>query len=362
VIERTGHETTLTKETDAAAVPTVAVVTPTRGTGPRDLVLPGDVQAYFDAPLYARVNGYLKIWYHDIGARVTKGEVLATIETPELDEQLEEAKGELAAAQANFSLAQVTAKRWRALVSSNSVSQQSVDEKQSNAIAQESAVSVQKARVQRLLAMESFKTLTAPFDGVVTARNTDIGALINQGSSAAPPLFKVADLHAVRVYVRVPQSYASQLTPGMAATLTEPQYPGVSFPAKLLTTSNSVAVESRTVLVELLAPNPDGKLWPGTYAEVDFHIGNDPNILEVPASALIFRQHGTQLAVLGPNDTVELKDVQVGRNSGTKIEILSGISPNDKVINTPPDTIENGETVQVAGASEGTEGNQAAEH
>jgi RND family efflux transporter MFP subunit len=361
IMERRHHEASLVKETDAAAVPTVAVAEPERGTGPRDLVLPGDVEAYFDAPIYARVSGYLKKWSYDIGAHVKKGDALATIETPELDEQLDEAKGELAVAQANLALAQVTAKRWKALVATNSVSQQSVDEKQSNALAQDSAVAAQKAHVQRLLAMQGFKTLAAPFDGVVTARNTDIGALINQGSSnSAPPLFKVADTHEMRVYVRVPQSYASQLQPGLKATLSEPQYPGVTFPATLATTSNAVALESRTVLVELIAPNPDGKLWPGTYAEVSFHLGNDASVLKVPASALIFREHGAQLAILGPNDTIQLKNVTIGRNLGTHIEILSGIGPDDKVVTAPPDTLQDGEVVQVASAPD--DDKQSAEH
>ena len=361
VISRQGHETTLTKETNEAAVPIVAVITPKMGTGPRDLVLPGDVQAYFDAPLYARVNGYLRAWYHDIGARVTKGEVLATIETPDLDQQLDQAKSDLAVAQANLSFAQVTAKRWHNLLGSNSVSQQSSDEKASNAEAEAAVVNAQKAHVQRLLAEEAFKNLVAPFDGVVTARNTDVGALINQGSSNSPPLFKVADVHEMRVYVRVPQVYASQLKVGMMASLSQPQYPGVTFPAKLDTTSNSVAMESRTVLVELMAANPDGKLWPGTYAQVDFHLGSDANVLRVPSSALIFREHGAQLAVLGPDDTVTLKDVRVGRNSGTEIEILDGISAQDKIINAPPDTLDVGEKVQVAGAATDAS-DQVAEH
>jgi RND family efflux transporter MFP subunit len=351
VISRQGHEATLTTETNTAAVPVVALVSPVHGTGPRDLVLPGDVQAFYDAPLYARVNGYVKAWYHDIGARVTKGEVLATIETPELDEQLDQAKGDLAMAQANLALAQVTAKRWHALLTTNSVSQQSADEKASNEQAQEAVVIAQKAHVQRLVALEAFKNLVAPFDGVVTARNIDVGALINQGSSNTPPLFKVADVHAMRVYVRVPQVYASQLKVGMKAVLSQPQYPGVTFPAKLDTTSNSVAMESRTVLAELMAPNPDGKLWPGTYAQVDFQLGSDPDVLRLPTGSLVFREHGAQIAVLGPDNTVAMKDVRVGRNFGTQIEILSGLSPNDKVINAPPDTLENGEKVQVAGNS-----------
>ena len=361
VISREGHETALAKETNIAAVPVVALVSPLHGTGPRSLVLPGDVQAYFDAPLYARVNGYVKAWYHDIGARVTKGEVLATIDTPELDEQLDQAKGDLAMAQANLALAQVTAKRWHALLATNSVSQQSADEKASNSQAQEAVVTAQKAHVQRLLAMAAFKNIMAPFNGVVTARNTDVGALINQGSSNTPPLFKVADVHEMRVYVRVPQIYASQLKVGMKATLTQPQYPGVTFPATLATTSNSVAVESRTVLVELMAPNPDGKLWPGTYAQVDFQLGGDPDVLRVPTSSLIFREHGAQIAVLGPGDTVAMKDVRVGRNFGTQIEILSGLDPDEKIINAPPDTLESGEKVQVAG-NPAPAGDEVAEH
>ena len=361
VISREGHETALAKETNIAAVPVVALVSPLHGTGPRSLVLPGDVQAYFDAPLYARVNGYVKAWYHDIGARVTKGEVLATIDTPELDEQLDQAKGDLAMAQANLSLAQITAKRWHALLATNSVSQQSADEKASNSQAQEAVVTAQKAHVQRLLAMAAFKNIMAPFNGVVTARNTDVGALINQGSSNTPPLFKVADVHEMRVYVRVPQIYASQLKVGMKATLTQPQYPGVTFPATLATTSNSVAVESRTVLVELMAPNPDGKLWPGTYAQVDFQLGGDPDVLRVPTSSLIFREHGAQIAVLGPGDTVAMKDVRVGRNFGTQIEILSGLDPDEKIINAPPDTLESGEKVQVAG-NPAPAGDEVAEH
>ena len=361
VISREGHETALAKETNIAAVPVVALVSPLHGTGPRSLILPGDVQAYFDAPLYARVNGYVKAWYHDIGARVTKGEVLATIDTPELDEQLDQARGDLAMAQANLALAQVTAKRWHALLATNSVSQQSADEKASNSQAQEAVVTAQKAHVQRLLAMAAFKNIMAPFNGVVTARNTDVGALINQGSSNTPPLFKVADVHEMRVYVRVPQIYASQLKVGMKATLTQPQYPGVTFPARLATTSNSVAMESRTVLVELMAPNPDGKLWPGTYAQVDFQLGGDPDVLRLPTSSLIFREHGAQIAVLGPGDTVAMKDVRVGRNFGTQIEILSGLDPDEKIINAPPDTLESGEKVQVAG-SPAPAGDEVAEH
>ena len=210
-------------------------------------------------------------------------------------------------------------------------------------------VAAQRAHLDRLRALESFKRLAAPFDGIVTARNTDVGALIASGSAAPKPLFKVADMHEMRVYVRVPQAYASELTKGLQATLTEPQYPGVTFPATLASTSDSVAMESRTVLVELLAPNPDGKLWAGTFAEVSFQLPSNPDILHVPASALIFRSHGAQLATV-QNDHVVMKEVTIGRNLGNEIEIEQGVSRSDQVITSPLDSLENGEPVRIAGA------------
>jgi RND family efflux transporter MFP subunit len=205
--------------------------------------------------------------------------------------------------------------------------------------------------VDRLRALENFRRLAAPFDGIVTARNTDIGALINAGSNAPTPLFKIADMHEMRVYVRVPQSYAAELKPGLHASLTEPQYPGRIFDSKLDTTSVSVALESRTVLVELLAPNPDGKLWPGTFADVTFDLPGDGNLLFVPASALVFRNQGAQLATVGSDNRIVMKDVTIGRNLGTEIEIESGITAKDRVITSPLDTLENGEEVLLANAS-----------
>ena len=351
IFTRQQSDAALATWTSRQAIATVSVAHPTRDDAPRTLTLPGDVEAFYEASIYARVSGYLAGWSQDIGAHVRAGQVLATIDTPELDEELAQAQADLATSQAQSTLADLTAKRWHALLASNSVSVQSADEKEGDAAARRAEVGAQKAHVDRLRALESFKRLTAPFNGVVTARNTDVGALITGGSSAATPLFKVADMHEMRVYVRVPQAYASELQPGMQASLTEPQYPGRSFPATLATTSQSVAAESRTVLVELMAPNPQGKLWAGTFAEVRFDVPGDAGVLRVPASALIFRSHGAQLATVDREDRIVLKDVTIGRNLGTEIEIESGIAAADRVVTTPLDTIEGGDKVNVADAT-----------
>ncbi len=348
IIGRNRSDAALATWTNQQAVPTVQVAPPDHSSAQQHLILPGDVQAFYEAPIYARVSGYLKSWSQDIGAHVRRGQILGIIETPDLDEELAQAEADLATARARAALADLTATRWHALLQSNSVSQQSADEKRGDAAAEKAMVAAQLAHVSRLEALESFKRLAAPFDGIVTARNTDVGALITAGSSAAVPLFKVADMHEMRVYVRVPQSYASQLAIGMQATLTEPQYPGITFPAVLATTSQSVAADSRTVLVELMAPNSQGKLWAGTYAEVDFSLPPKPNVLRVPASALVFRAHGAQLATVTPDDRVVMKNVTIGRNLGNEIEIESGISATDRIITTPLDTLENGQSVRVA--------------
>jgi RND family efflux transporter MFP subunit len=348
IYSREESEAALTDWTQKQAIPTVAVAHPTQNTEAQKLVLPGDVQAFYEAPIYARVSGYLASWSEDIGAHVRRGQTLGIIDTPDLDQEMAQAEADLATAQARQNFADLTAKRWHALVASNSVSQQSADEKEGDALAVRAEVNGQRAHVDRLRALENFKCLAAPFDGIVTARNTDIGALINAGSNTAAPLFKVADMHEMRIYVRVPQSYAAELKPGLHASLTEPQYPGRTFDATLETTSVSVALESRTVLVELLAPNPDGKLWPGTFADVTFDLPGDAHVLRVPASALIFRSNGAQLATVGSDSRIAMKDVTIGKNLGTEIEIESGITQADRVVTSPLDTIENGEQVAVA--------------
>jgi RND family efflux transporter MFP subunit len=334
--------------TKAQAIPTVAVVVPKRGAKDQELVLPGDIEAYYEAPIYARVPGYLKMWYKDIGAHVKAGEQLAVIDTPEIDQQLEQAKSDLASVQANATLAELTAKRWHSLLASQSVSQQTADEKEGDALAKKALVAASQANVERLQALENFKHITVPFDGVVTARETDIGALINAGSGSGVELFKVADIHQMRVYVRVPQAYASQLKQGMEADLKLAQYSHQAFKARLETTANAISKESRTVLVELMADNPDGKLWPGTFAEVHFHLPPDPDIYHIPTSALVFREHGLEVATVGADDKVALKPVTAGRDLGTQIEIVSGLDPSDRVIDNPPDSINTGDVVKTA--------------
>jgi RND family efflux transporter MFP subunit len=348
VLEREATDRHLAQWSDAQAVRSVAIVRPQPETRAQSLVLPGDVDAWYEAPIFARVPGYVKMWYKDIGARVKAGDLLAEIDTPDLDQQLTQAQQDLNTALANQKLAVVTAKRWQALLKSQSVSQQSVDEKVADAAALEAKVAAAQANVGRLEAMEGFKRIVAPFEGVVTARRTDIGALINVGSATGPGLFAVADLHAMRVYVRVPQSFSAQIRRGMKAKLSLPQYPGQSFAATVETTSNAINTESRTVLVELVADNPDGKLWPGTFATVSFDLPPDTDVVQIPASALLFQSAGLQVVVLGAQDRVELRSVKVGRNFGTTIEILAGVTAADKVIDSPPDSITSGEQVRPA--------------
>ena len=328
--------------------PLVEVIAPARETKGRPIVLPGSVDAFYEAPIYARVSGYLKMWYQDIGAHVKAGQVLADIDTPELDEELAQAKSDLATTQANAALADLTAKRWKGLLTSQAVSQQAVDEKTGKATALRALVAASQSNVDRLLAMASFKRIVAPFDGVVTARKTDIGALINAGSGAGVELFKVADMHEMRVYVRVPQNYSSDLHTGITATLHMPQYPNRKFDATLATTSNAITKESRTVLVELMAANPDGALWPGTFAEVHFDLPPDPNILLLPANTLLFRKEGLQVAVVGPDNKVALKKITIGRDLGPEVEVTAGLLATDRVIDSPSDSLAAGFEVSVA--------------
>jgi RND family efflux transporter MFP subunit len=347
IIERKDSDAKLAQWTDAQAVPSVTVIHAKTGAPEQEIVLPGDIQAWNQAVLYARVNGYLKSWSKDIGARVTAGEVLGSIEAPDLDQQLDQARAKLASTQADTKLANLTAKRWKALLNTASVSQQTTDEKSGDAEAKAALVNAAAADVKRLEALESFKRVTAPFDGVVTARNTDIGDLISIGTGSRP-LFTVSDIHAMRIYVRVPQAYAAELHPGMDADLQLQQYPNQTFHAKLLTTSNAIAEASRTVLAQLIADNPDGKLWPGAYVQVHFKLPTDPNVLILPTSALLFREHGLVVATVGSNDRVALKPIKIGRDLGTQVEIDSGVSSSDKIIDSPSDSLEGGTLVKIA--------------
>jgi RND family efflux transporter MFP subunit len=341
-------ESSLAEKTDREATPTVAVVKPEQGTADQTLALPGDIQAFFEAPIYARVSGYLKSWNEDIGAHVKGGQLLAEIDTPDLDQQLNQAKADLAVAQSNEDLAALTSKRWQVLVKKDAVSQQDADEKAGDAQAKQAAVVAAQANVQRLMALETFKRIVSPFDGVVTARETDVGALINAGSGAGPELFRVADIHEMRIYVRVPQALSGNLAPGQVAELHLPQYPNRTFQAEVATTSHAINQASRTLLVELRAGNPQGELEPGTFAEVHFKLPPNPGVLRLPTSALLFREDGLKVATVGADNTVELKPVTIGRDLGTEVEIVSGLSASDRVINSPSDSIGEGEKVAIA--------------
>ena len=347
IVNRSRSETQLTHWTREQAIPEVAVVTPQRGVGSQELVLPGQVEANYEAPIHARVSGYIKMWYEDIGAHVKAGQLLAEIDTPDLDQQLLQAKASLASAKADAELAQLTAKRRQASIVANAVSQQTIDEKVGDATARRAQADAAAANVQRLNVLESFKRVVAPFDGIVTARKTDIGALINANGESGPELFSVADLHKIRVYVRVPQAFSGMLTPGMTAVLKLPQFPDQPFEAKLDTTSNAIDHDSRTVLAEFLTDNPNGKLWPGTYAETHLQLPANPTTLHVPTSALLFRQEGMMVAAVGKDGKVELRSVTLGRDLGTQVEVLSGVGATDRIIDIPPDSIATGDKVRL---------------
>jgi RND family efflux transporter MFP subunit len=348
IVSRARGDQALQQWTNQQAIPTVALATLAHGGEPERLILPGTIQPYNKAAIYARVNGYLKEWDQDIGAHVTKGQLLASIDTPDLDQQLAQAKANLASATADSKLATVTAGRWVDLYTGKWVSQQSVDDRTSAAATKQGVADAARANVGQLEAQESFKSIVAPFDGVVTARNTDIGALINAGSNVGQELFEVSDLHRVRIYIQVPQAFVAALRPGLKATFTMPQYPGQPFDATLVTTSNAVDMSSRSMLVELQADNADGKLLPGTYCQVQLQLPTDPSLLRVPATALLPVNQGAQVAILGDDGKVALKPVQLGRDLGTSVEVVAGLSPSDRVIDSPPETLQSGDAVQLA--------------
>jgi RND family efflux transporter MFP subunit len=334
--------------TTAEAVPTVAVVNPAAEGAAKDLVLPGTVQAFYNAPIYARVSGYVKKWYQDIGAQVHAGQVLAEIDTPELDQQLAQAKANLASAVAAQKLAETTASRWTKLLAEDAVSKQETDEKSGDLESKTAAVEAAKARVDQLAALEAFKRLTAPFDGVVTARKTDIGALINAGAGASTSeLFDVADVRKLRIYVRVPQAYSASIRPGMTAQIAVPEHPGHSFTATLTGSADAVNDQSGTVLVQLLVDNAKGALKAGDYAQVTFSVPPQGNQMRLPSSALLYRNKGAEVAVVGPHDRVQLKPVEITRDLGAEVEIAAGVAPGDKVVNNPPDSLAEGELVRV---------------
>jgi RND family efflux transporter MFP subunit len=349
-IERAQSKQEVVQWTNAQAIPTVALAQLIPGGTHQTLTLPGNIQPFNKVALLARVNGYVKSWDHDIGSTVKAGQVLATIDAPDLDQQLSQAKATLASVRANHQIASLTASRNNILLQKQIVAQQLADQTDADAKAKEAVVDANEANVRQLEAMQSFKTLAAPFDGVVTARNVELGMLINSGGSGQP-LFEVSDLHRVRIYVQVPQSFSAGLVPGMKAKFEMPQYPGVQFEATLSHISKSINASSHSMQVELQADNAAGKFFGGSYCNVHFEIPSDANLVKLPSTALVTGNQGTQVAVLDGNNKVVLKNVQLGRDLGDSVEITAGLSPSDRVINSPPETLAAGDTVRVAAAT-----------
>ncbi|MGC2461964.1 MAG: efflux RND transporter periplasmic adaptor subunit [Steroidobacteraceae bacterium] len=340
--------------TNVQAIPTVDIVSPQPVAKMEELVLPGTLSAYFDAPIYARVDGYLKRWYVDIGAHVHAGQVLADIETPELDQQIHQVEADLVTAKANNQLDKITAERWNKMLASQSVSQQEADEKAAAYSVSQALVDSAQANLERLRALAAFKHVNAPFDGIVTARNTDVGNLINAGAGGkGNELFRVADEHEARVYVDVPQTNAGQIKVGLTAQLQLPENPGVMVPAKVADLSDAVSVASRTMQVELMADNPDHLLLPGEYVEVHFQIPAPPHVMQLPTTALMFRKEGLQVATVDDRDHIVLKSIQLAEERGAVVDVNVGLTPQDRVVDSPRDSIADGELVRIAGGQDG---------
>ncbi len=361
-----GHDEEKLKQwTNAQAVPSVALVSPQKGSKARELVLPGNVDAFETASIHGQVSGYVREWRTDIGAQVHRGDVLAVVDTPELDQRIAVAQSEFAKAKANLSLAKVTASRWNSLRASSAVSQQAADEKDANSSARAAEVEAAQSSLDRLKALKGFANIVAPFDGVVTARNIDVGSLVRADSNGGDALFTVADIHQMRVYVPVPQSYAAAMKEGMKATLELPEYPDRTFEATILATAHAIDPKSRSLLVELIADNKDGALAPGAFALVHFQIPPDRNAMTLPADALMFRDNAPEVATLGLDDRIVLKKVRIARDLGSEVEVTGGLSQDERIVANPPDSINEGEEVRVMEAAgekaQGPAGQQRAE-
>ena len=338
----------LVKEAADGAVITVITTTASRNALGEDLTLPGSVQAFAEAPIYARTSGYLKSWQTDIGTQVTKGQLLAEIETPEVDKQLSQSQADLATARANESLSNSTNDRWKGLLATESVSKQDADEKAGDAAAKKAAADSAAANVARLRELESFKRVVAPFSGVITARNTDIGALINAGQSSGTELFRIADTHQLRVYVQVPEAYAAVTSPGLVAELRFAEQPLKTYTAKTVRTSNALDPALRTLQVELQLDNENHEIFPGAYAEVHFKLPANAESLRLPANTVLFRAAGLQVATVDDHKRVKLKSIVQGRDFGNTIEVLSGLAADDVVILNPSDSLTDGAPVRIA--------------
>jgi RND family efflux transporter MFP subunit len=338
----------LANTTKSLALQPVSVIHPERGKSSSELTLPGMIQAYDQAPIYARVDGYVHTWYVDIGAHVTKGQLLAVIEAPEVDQQLNQARAMLTQAQANLELAKMTAPRYQELIKTNSVSQQEVDQNNQNLAAQEASVQAATASVSRLEQMQGFEKIVAPFDGIITERKTDFGDLVNAGNAGlGHELFRISQNNIVRIFVTVPEEFASQVRVGTKASLDVVSLPNRRFAASVTRTADSIDVASRTLTVELDVPNPSGQLLPGAYANVHFQLPLNTAPLVVPASTILFQANGPQVGVVNTQDQVALRKVTIGHDFGDTIEIVAGLRPGDAVVANPPDSLTNGMRVAV---------------
>lgn len=347
----------LADQTAKNAVPFVSITHATAMPGSSDLVLPGQLMAFIEAPIYARTSGYLKTWHKDIGSHVNKGDLLAEIDTPEVDSQLAQAKADLATSQANLGLSQTTAERYQDLIKTDSVSKQEVDNAIGDYAAKKSTVQSEEANLHRLQDLESFKRVYAPFTGVVTQRNTDFGQLINAGNGGSnTALFTVAQIDPLRVYVAVPQTFAPSIRVGLQACLELQEIPGKDFCGQVARTADSIDAATRTLRTEVDVPNHSGVLLPGAYAQVHFGLKVSGQRLSLPINALLFRPEGTLVALVGPDNKIQLKPVTIGRDMGSSVEVIIGVEPNDLIVVNPPDSLEPGEVVRVGQNQDATSG------
>jgi|HubBroStandDraft_4_1064222.scaffolds.fasta_scaffold03026_2 multidrug efflux system membrane fusion protein len=344
------HNEALAKETERETIPTVAVVHPLAEKPDEDLVLPGSLQAYVESPIYARTSGYLIRWYKDIGSRVEKGELLAKIDTPEVDQELDQTRATRLQIVAQLDLAKISAERWENLRKTDSVSAQEADQQTSGYKQSQANLAAADANVRRLEQLEGFKNIYAPFSGVLTRRTVDPGALINAGAGAAGghELFDIARIDPLRVYTSVPQAYAPNIKVGAKAIVTLQEFPGQKFTGKVVRTAEAIDPGTRTLLTEVDVPNKDGRLLPGSFGEVHFAVGYGVDKVTVPVNAMLFRAQGPQVAVIGPDNKVELRHINIGRDYGTALEILGGISTTDQIVINPSDSLEDGQQVTVA--------------
>jgi RND family efflux transporter MFP subunit len=340
-------------DTEQLAIPSVATVKAVQGPATETIVLPGNVRGWHEAIIYARTNGYIKRWLVDIGYYVKAGDLLAEIETPELDEQLRQAEASLLTAEANYQLARITAKRWRWLLKTDSVSKQETDEKISAEKATLTIVQATRANRDRLRKLVGFERVIAPFDGVITSRTIDIGSLINAGSGGYPALFRIAQADPLRIYVRVPQNYAARIQPNMTVTLHFSEHPGKQFPAKLFKTAEAIDLRTRTLLVQFTANNKNHELLPGGYTQVHFKLNIPPEIVRIPVNTLLFRKEGLQVATIDGDSKVVLKHITINRDLGNIVEVNTGIKAGEQIILNPPDSIFSGQKVRLAESDPG---------